>query len=167
MPSLKHPITPCLWFDGQAEDAARLYVSVFPDSRIVRTVHYSQAGQEHHKQPVGKVLIVEFQLNGQAYTALNGGPEFKFTEAISMQVPCQTQDEIDYYWEKLSEGGDQRARQCGWLKDKFGVSWQVFPAELIDMISDHTSEKAQRAMSAMMEMKKIDLEVLRRSYEGG
>lgn len=165
MPSLE-TLTPCLWFDGNGLEAATFYTSIFPNSRIVGESHYSEAGQEIHKKPAGSVMTVAFELNGQPFTALNGGPMYKFTEAISFQVACETQDEIDYYWEKLGEGGDPKAKVCGWLKDKFGVSWQVFPKLLIKLMSDPDREKAQRVTSAMMAMKKMDLEALKRAHQG-
>src|SRR5690554_1668467 len=120
-------IAPCLWFDSQAEEAARFYCSVFPDSKITTITYYPQVGQEVHGRSEGSVLTVEFELNGNPFTALNGGPVFKFNEAVSLQVYCDTQEEIDYYWEKLGEGGDPKAQQCGWLKDRYGLSWQVVP----------------------------------------
>jgi predicted 3-demethylubiquinone-9 3-methyltransferase (glyoxalase superfamily) len=156
----------CLWFDGQAEEAARFYTDIFKDSRITNVVRYGKAGQEIHGQSEGAVMVVEFQIEGQTFTALNGGPLFKFTEAISFQVRCASQEEADYYWDKLSNGGDEAAQQCGWLKDKFGVSWQVFPEEMLELVSDPTSEKSQRAMQAMLQMKKIDLAAIKRAYDG-
>jgi len=157
-------ITPCLWFDHQAEEAARFYTGVFRNSKIVAISRYGEAGREVHGQPAGKVLTVAFELDGQPYTALNGGPQFKFNEAVSFQVPCKSQEEVDYYWDKLSAGGDPRAQQCGWLKDRFGLSWQVFPSVLIDMLQDKDRAKADRVMEAMLRMKKIDLEALERAY---
>ena len=157
-------ITPCLWFDSEAEDAARFYTGVFRNSRITGISRYSEAGREVHGQPAGKVLTVAFELDGQPYTALNGGPQFKFNEAVSFQVPCKSQEEVDYYWDRLSAGGDPRAQQCGWLKDRFGLSWQVFPSVLIDMLQDKDRAKADRVMEAMLRMKKIDLEALERAY---
>ena len=157
-------ITPCLWFDSEAEDAARFYTGVFRNSRITAISRYGEAGREVHGQPAGKVLTVAFELDGQPYTALNGGPQFKFNEAVSFQVPCKSQEEVDYYWDKLSAGGDPRAQQCGWLKDRFGLSWQVFPSVLIDMLQDQDRAKADRVMEAMLRMKKIDLEALERAY---
>ena len=156
----------CLWFDGQAEEAARFYTAVFANSKLGAITRFGREGQEVHGQPEGNVMTVEFEIEGQAFTALNGGPLFKFTEAISFQVRCETQDEADYYWDKLTEGGDESAQQCGWLKDKFGVSWQVYPSELLQLVSDPNSEKSQRAMKAMLEMKKIDIAVIRAAYEG-
>jgi predicted 3-demethylubiquinone-9 3-methyltransferase (glyoxalase superfamily) len=157
-------ITPCLWFDNEAEQAAQYYTGIFKDSRITTITRYGEAGQQQHGRPVGSVLVVAFELNGQSFTALNGGPQFRFNEAISLQVPCADQAEIDYYWDKLREGGDPHAQQCGWLKDKYGVSWQVFPAALIDMLNDPNPAKSQPAMAAMMQMKKMDLAALRKAY---
>lgn len=159
-------ITPCLWFDSQAEEAATFYISVFPNSRITKVTRYAKAGQEVHGRPPGSVLTVAFELNGQPFTALNGGPVFQFNEAISLQVPCETQEEIDRYWGKLTAGGDPKAQQCGWLKDKFGVSWQVAPVVLQEMISDPDSAKSERAFAAMMKMKKFDIAELKRAYAG-
>jgi predicted 3-demethylubiquinone-9 3-methyltransferase (glyoxalase superfamily) len=157
-------ITPCLWFDSEAEEAARFYVSVFRNARIGKISRYGEEGFEIHGRPEGSVMTVEFEIEGQNFTALNGGPHFKFNEAISFQIPCETQEEIDHYWESLSAGG--KIQQCGWLKDKFGVSWQIFPADLGKMMSDSDKEKAGRAMRAMLGMKKLDLAELRASYEG-
>ena len=159
-------ITPCLWFDGEAEDAARFYSGIFPNSKITSISHYGEAGREVHGQPAGKVLTVAFELDGRPFTALNGGPQFKFNEAVSFQIPCRSQEEIDYYWDKLTAGGDAQAQQCGWLKDRYGLSWQVFPAALMDMLQDRDRKKADRAMQAMMEMKKMDLKALERAYAG-
>jgi predicted 3-demethylubiquinone-9 3-methyltransferase (glyoxalase superfamily) len=159
-------ITPCLWFDDQAEEAARFYTGVFKNSRIGRITRYGEAGREVHGRPPGTVMTVEFELDGQAFTALNGGPVFKFNEAISFQVSCRDQAEVDYYWEKLSEGGDERAQQCGWLKDRYGVSWQIVPTVLVEMIADRNPEKSQRAMTAMLRMKKFDIAELERVYAG-
>jgi predicted 3-demethylubiquinone-9 3-methyltransferase (glyoxalase superfamily) len=159
-------IAPCLWFDDRAEEAAEFYTGIFRNLKIVNITRYSEAGQEIHGKPAGSVLTVAFELDGQTFTTLNGGPMFKFNEAISFQVSCETQEEVDYYWEKLSEGGDEKAQQCGWLKDKYGVSWQVVPRVLVEMLSDHDSEKSQRAMTAMLEMKKIDIDELKRAYAG-
>jgi predicted 3-demethylubiquinone-9 3-methyltransferase (glyoxalase superfamily) len=159
-------ITPCLWFDDQAEAAAGFYTAVFKNSKIVNIARYGEAGHEVHGKPAGTVMIVAFELDGQVFTALNGGPIFKFNEAVSFQVSCETQEEVDYYWEKLSEGGDEKAQQCGWLKDKYGVSWQVVPTVLPGMISGPDSEKSGRAMEAMLQMKKIDIDKLKRAYDG-
>ncbi len=159
-------ITPCLWFDNQAEEAARFYTSVFKNSTIGKISRYGKEGQEIHGRPEGSVMAVEFEINGQPFTALNGGPLFKFNEAVSFQVPCETEEELDYYWQKLSEGGDEKAQQCGWLKDKYGLSWQVFPKALPELVGDPQSEKSQRAMRAMMQMKKIDMAAIQRAYDG-
>ena len=159
-------ITPCLWFDDQAEEAVTFYTSIFRNSKVLNVSRYGEAGHEIHGKPAGTVLTVAFELEGQAFTALNGGPVFKFNEAISFQVDCETQEEVDYYWEKLSEGGDPKAQQCGWLKDKYGASWQVVPRVLVEMMSDPDSEKSGRAMEAMLQMKKIDIAALKRAYRG-
>jgi predicted 3-demethylubiquinone-9 3-methyltransferase (glyoxalase superfamily) len=162
-----HSITPCLWFDNQAEEAARFYTAVFKNSKIVNMTRYGEAGHEVHGQAAGTVLTVEFELDGHPFTALNGGPVFKFNEAISFQVHCDTQEEVDYYWEKLSEGGDEKAQQCGWLKDKYGVSWQVVPSVLPSMLNDPDSEKSGRVMTAMLQMKKMDIDTLKEAYDAG
>jgi predicted 3-demethylubiquinone-9 3-methyltransferase (glyoxalase superfamily) len=159
-------ITPCLWFDHQAEEAARFYVSVFKNSNIRTISRYGTEGQEIHGRPPGSVMTVDFDLGGRPFTALNGGPVFQFSEAISLQVICDTQEEIDHYWDALSAGGDPAAQQCGWLKDRYGVSWQVFPKRLVELVSDPSSEKSQRAMKAMLQMKKMDLQALEDAYEG-
>ena len=159
-------ITPCLWFDNQAEEAAKFYVSIFPNSVVGRVTHYGKEGFEVHGRPEGSVLTVNFSLEGQEFTALNGGPHFKFSEAISFVVKCETQTEVDHYWDELGEGGDERARQCGWLKDKYGVSWQIVPAALFEMMAGTDRIKSERAMRAMLQMKKLDLATLRRAYEG-
>jgi predicted 3-demethylubiquinone-9 3-methyltransferase (glyoxalase superfamily) len=158
-----HNITPCLWFDGEAEEAARFYVSVFRNARIGRISRYGEEGFEIHGRPAGSVMTVEFEIEGQNFTALNGGPHFNFNEAISFQIPCETQEEIDHYWERLSAGG--RIQQCGWLQDRFGVSWQIIPTTLPDMIGDSDKAKAARAMRAMLGMKKFDIAELRVAYE--
>jgi predicted 3-demethylubiquinone-9 3-methyltransferase (glyoxalase superfamily) len=163
---LSQKINPCLWFDSQAEEAVAFYTGIFKNSKIVKVSRYSEAGREVHRRPPGSVMAVAFELDGQLFTALNGGPVFKFNEAISLQINCQTQEEVDYYWGKLSAGGDERAQQCGWLKDKYGLSWQVVPAVLIEMLSDPDSKKSQRAMEAMLRMKKLDIAQLKRAYTG-
>lgn len=165
MPNIPR-ITPCLWFDDQAEEAVDFYTAIFSNSRIVSTTRYGEAGHEIHGRSAGTVMSVAFELDGQAFVALNGGPVFKFNEAISLQVHCETQQEVDYYWERLGAGGDETARQCGWLKDKYGVSWQVVPEALFELTADPASEKSQRAMAAMLRMKKIDIEELKRAYAG-
>ena len=163
---LSMPITPSFWFDDQAEEAARFYVGIFDDSRIVHISYYGEAGHEIHKRPAGSVLEVLFELNGQPFTALNGGPLFKFNEALSLQVMCETQDELDYFWARLGEGGDPRAQQCGWLKDRFGVSWQVLPHSLIMMMGVPGSAGSERMMVALLQMKKLDIAALQRAYDG-
>ncbi|WP_025041374.1 VOC family protein [Nitrosospira briensis] len=159
-------ITPCLWFDDQAEEAAEFYTGIFRNSKILNISRYGEAGYEIHGKPAGTVMTVSFELDGQAFTALNGGPTFKFNEAISFQVNCDTQEEVDYYWEKLSEGGDEKAQQCGWLKDKYGASWQIVPGVLLEMLNDADSEKSERIMEAILHMKKMDIDELRRAYAG-
>jgi predicted 3-demethylubiquinone-9 3-methyltransferase (glyoxalase superfamily) len=159
-------ITPCLWFDMQGEEAARFYTEIFPNSRINHVARYSEAGQDVHGRPPGSVMIVEFELDGQKFTALNGGPHFTFTEAISLQVMCDTQKEVDHYWERLSAGGDPKAQQCGWLKDRFGLSWQVVPTAVTKMLSDPDGAKRDRVMSAVLSMKKIDIAQAQRAYAG-
>ena len=159
-------ISPCLWFTHEAEEAVRFYTSIFPDSRIVRTTHYGEAGHEIHGMPSGSVLTVAFELAGLAFTALNGGPLFRFSEAISLQVFCEDQAELDYYWEKLSAGGDPAAQQCGWLKDKFGLSWQIVPVELSEMIADGDHARSERVMTALLQMQKLDIAALRQAHAG-
>jgi len=156
-------ITPFLWFDDQAEEAVRLYTSVFPHSKVLTIVRYGKEGAQASGQREGSVMTVAFQLDGQDFTALNGGPHFRFNEAISLVVNCQSQAEVDHYWSHLSEGGDEQAQQCGWLKDRYGVSWQVVPTELVELLSSPDKEKARRAMDAMLKMKKIDVPALRRA----
>lgn len=163
---ITQPITPCLWFDDQGETAANFYVGIFKNSRITQISRYGQEGFEIHHRPAGAVMMVSFELDGQPFSALNGGPEFKFSEAISFQVFCDTQEEIDSYWSRLSAGGDDKVQQCGWLKDQFGVSWQIVPAKLPQMIGDPESPNSQRAMKAMMQMKKLDIAELERAYAG-
>ncbi len=158
-------ITPCLWFDGNAEEAVNFYTSIFKNSKIGNITRYGEAGYEIHGKPAGTVLTIEFELNGQAFTALNGGPMFKFNEAISFQVNCESQEEVDYYWEKLSEGSDEKAQQCGWLKDKYGLSWQVVPIVLVEMLLDKDPKKSERVMNALFQMKKLDIAKLKQAYE--
>src|SRR5437868_13481177 len=141
-------ITPCLWFDSEAEAAAKFYTSIFKNSKIGKISRYGKAGFEFHGKPEGTVLTVEFDIEGQRFTALNGGPVFKFNEAMSLQVYCDTQEELDRYWKKLSEGGDTNAQQCGWLKDKYGVSWQIVPRVLGELLSDPDAGKSERVMQA-------------------
>jgi predicted 3-demethylubiquinone-9 3-methyltransferase (glyoxalase superfamily) len=158
-------ITPCLWFDSNAEEAVNFYTSVFKNSKIGNVSRYGEAGYEIHRKPAGTVLTIEFELNGQTFTALNGGPMFKFNEAISFQVHCESQEEVDYYWGKLSAGGDEKAQQCGWLKDKYGVSWQIVPAVLVKMLRDKDAGKSSRVMNAMLQMRKIDIKRLQQAYD--
>ena len=153
-------ITPFLWFDSNAEEAVNFYVSVFKNSKVLKVARYSDAGPG----PKGSVMTVEFELDGLEFVALNAGPTFKFTEAISFVVDCETQEEVDYYWERLSEGGEKS--HCGWLKDKFGLSWQVTPTILGKLMTDNDSEKAKRVMETMLQMDKLDIEPLQRAYEG-
>jgi predicted 3-demethylubiquinone-9 3-methyltransferase (glyoxalase superfamily) len=159
-------ISPCLWFDDQADEAARLDTGIFPSSRITAVTRCGTAGFEVHRRPAGSVMTVAFELDGQSFTALNGGPVFTFNEAISLQVSCSSQDEIDHYREKLSEGGDASAQQCGWLKDGHGVSWQVVPDSMDELFKDENSPGAQRAVEAMLPMKKLDIAELRRAPDG-
>ena len=160
-------ITPCLWFDDQAEEAANFYISIFKNSKITAISRYGEAGQDVHGMPPGSVMTVAFELNGQPFTALNGGPVFKFNEAVSLQIGCETQDEVDYYWEKLSAVGDPDAQQCGWVKDKFGLSWQIVPNALPEMMGHPDPEKSQRAMTAMLGMKKLNIAELERAFFAG
>jgi predicted 3-demethylubiquinone-9 3-methyltransferase (glyoxalase superfamily) len=164
MASLPQKVTPCLWFDTQAEEAANFYISVFANSRIKQISRYGNAGQDVHGKQAGSVMMVAFELEGQTFTALNGGPQFKFSEAISFQVMCDSQDEIDHFWEKLSDGGQEGP--CGWLKDKYGLSWQVVPSALPQLISQSSGDARDRVMSAVMKMKKFDLEALKRAQAG-
>jgi predicted 3-demethylubiquinone-9 3-methyltransferase (glyoxalase superfamily) len=166
MTQVAQKITPCLWFDDQAQEAAEFYTAIFPDSKITKVARYGEAGREAHGRPPGSVMTVAFELDGQAFTALNGGPIFRFNEALSLQINCETQEEVDHYWSKLSEGGDDKAQQCGWLKDKYGLSWQVVPRVLVEMISDPDPQKAGRVMEAMIKMKKIDIAQVKRAYAG-
>jgi predicted 3-demethylubiquinone-9 3-methyltransferase (glyoxalase superfamily) len=156
-------ITPFLWFDTQAEEAVSFYTSIFKDSRILTMTRYGEEGAEVSGRPKGTVMTIEFRLWGQEFVALNGGPVFRFTEAISFVVNCESQDEVDYYWDRLSEGGDPKAQQCGWLKDKYGLSWQIVPTVLGKLLSDPDPEKARRVMKAMLQMKKIDIEALKQA----
>lgn len=157
-------ITPNLWFDHQAEEAAKFYVSIFKNSRIGKIARYDDAGAEVSGRPKGSVMTVSFQLDGQEFVALNGGPHFKFTEAISLIVNCESQGEVDEFWEKLSKGG--QIQQCGWLKDKYGLSWQIVPTILVELLLDKDAAKAERVMKAMLQMKKIDIRQLKQAAEG-
>jgi predicted 3-demethylubiquinone-9 3-methyltransferase (glyoxalase superfamily) len=155
-----------LWFDTQAEEAAKYYVSIFKNSKLGKISRYGEAGKETHQRPVGSVMVVEFTLEGQPFIALNGGPHFKFNEAISLYIACKDQAEIDYYWGKLTQGGDPAAQQCGWLKDKYGVSWQVAFEGIERMVGNPDDPGSQRAFEAMMEMKKLDLAKLEEAKAG-
>ena len=160
----KQRIMPCLWFDTEAENAANFYCSVFKNSRITEISRYGNEGFEKHGKRVGSVMVVAFELEGQKFVALNGGPQFKFSEAISFQVRCDSQKEVDYFWDKLTDGGEEGP--CGWLKDKFGLSWQVVPTTLIEMVTDKDPIKVQRVTKAFLQMKKFDISALRRAFEG-
>ena len=158
-------ITPFLWFDNQAEEAANFYVSIFKNSKIGSVARYGEEGAKATGRPKGTAMTVTFQLDGQEFVALNGGPHFKFTEGVSFVINCKTQDEVDYYWEKLSKGGDERAQQCAWLKDKYGLSWQVVPTVLVEMLQDKDPKKSESVMNAMLQMKKIDIKTLKQTYD--
>jgi predicted 3-demethylubiquinone-9 3-methyltransferase (glyoxalase superfamily) len=157
-------ITPCLWFDDQAEEAVNFYVSIFKNSRVGNITRYGEEGVKVSGRPKGTVMTVMFQLDGQEFMALNGGPVFKFTEAISFIVYCKTQKEIDELWRKLSEGGDEKAQQCGWLKDKYGVSWQIVPTVLAEVLQDKDPRRSERVMKALLRMKKLEIETLKQAY---
>ncbi|MEO5667305.1 MAG: VOC family protein [Bdellovibrionota bacterium] len=159
-------ISTCLWFDGQAEEAAKFYTSIFPNSEITHTILYPEAGHEIHGQKPGSVMTVEFFLSGRQYLGLNGGSIFKFNEATSQMVNCETQKDIDFYWEKLGAGGDPQAQQCGWLKDKFGLSWQIVPTMMAELFSKYDKAGRERAMAAMMKMKKLDIAALEKAAKG-
>jgi predicted 3-demethylubiquinone-9 3-methyltransferase (glyoxalase superfamily) len=159
MPIATQKIQPCLWFDTQAEAAAKHYVSIFKNSKIGRIGRYGKEGKEIHGKDAGTVMVVEFELEGQKFIALNGGPQFTFDEAVSFQVLCETQAEVDYFWSKLAEGGSEGP--CGWLKDKFGLSWQVVPTAVTELLQDENSEKAGRVMTALLQMKKLDIAALK------
>jgi predicted 3-demethylubiquinone-9 3-methyltransferase (glyoxalase superfamily) len=164
MAKITQKITPCLWFDSQAEEAAKFYTSIFKNSKIEATTYYDEESSKAAGRPKGSVLTVDFQLEGQSFMALNGGPVFKFTEAVSFVVNCENQKEVDYFWEKLTAGGQEI--ECGWLKDKFGLSWQVVPTVMMEMLKDKDAQKSQRAMAAMLKMKKLDIAELERAYQG-
>ncbi len=153
-------IVPNLWFDTEAEEAARFYTSIFKDSRIVNVSHYTEAGPRE----AGMVMTVEFELDGQRFVGINGGPEFKFDEAVSFQITCETQDEVDYYWDSLSDGGEEG--RCGWLKDRFGLSWQVVPTGMEELFADPDKERAERAMKALLGMRKLDIAALQSAAQG-
>lgn len=157
---MKQKIVPNLWFDTEAEEAAEFYTSVFENSRIVNVTHYTEAGP----RPAGEVMTVEFELNGQRFIGINGGPQFTFDEAVSFEIECETQEEIDYYWDKLTDGGEES--QCGWLKDRYGLSWQVVPTGMEELFADPDKGRAERAMKAMLEMSKLDIAALRSAADG-
>lgn len=165
MASIAHKITPCLWFDTEAEQAAKFYVSIFKNAKLGTISRYPDAGQEVHGKPAGSVMVAEFEIEGVKFIALNGGPQFKFDEAISFQIHCDDQAEVDYFWSKLTADGGQES-QCGWLKDRFGLSWQVVPRALIEMLGGPDRAAVQRVFKALMEMQKFDIAALRRAYEG-
>ena len=154
-----------MWFDNNAEEAVQFYVSIFKNSNIGNVTHYGKEGYEIHKKKEGTVMTIDFEIEGQKFLALNGGPIFRFYEAISFQIYCETQDEVDYYWDKLTEGGDKNAQVCGWLKDKFGVSWQVVPTVLVKMLQDKDSKKTENVMRVMLQMQKLDINVLTKAYQ--
>jgi predicted 3-demethylubiquinone-9 3-methyltransferase (glyoxalase superfamily) len=160
-------IAPCLWFDNQAEEAVNFYVAIFRNSRIVQVARYGEAGSEASGRPRGTVMTIVFQLRGQEFIALNGGPVFTFSPAISFLVHCETQEEVDELWEKLAAGGDAKAQQCGWLQDKYGVSWQIVPTLLVEMLNDPDPARSERVMKAMLQMKKIDIKKIKQVYEPG
>jgi predicted 3-demethylubiquinone-9 3-methyltransferase (glyoxalase superfamily) len=157
---MQQKIVPNLWFDTEAEEAADFYLSVFDNSRIVNITRYTEAGP----RPAGMVMTVEFELNGQQFVGINGGPQFKFDEAVSFQITCETQEEVDYYWERLSDGGEEGP--CGWLKDRYGLSWQVTPTGMEELFADPDPERAKRAIEAMLQMRKLDIDALRRAADG-
>ena len=158
-------IRSCLWFDNNAEEAVQFYVSIFKNSKIGNVTHYGKEGYDIHKKKEGTVMTIDFEIEGQKFMALNGGPIFRFNEAISFQIYCETQDEVDYYWDKLTEGGDKNAQVCGWLKDKFGVSWQVVPNVLVKMLQDKDSKKTENVMRVMLQMQKLDINALTKAYQ--
>ena len=158
-------ITPFLWFNDDAEEAAKFYTSVFKNSKVGRILRYDETSAKTAGRPAGSVLTIEFEIGGQKFTALNGGPQFKFNESVSFVVNCETQNEVDYFWEKLTAGGGQES-ECGWLKDKFGLSWQITPTVLIDMLNDKDPKKAGQVMKAMMQMQKIEINKLKAAYAG-
>jgi predicted 3-demethylubiquinone-9 3-methyltransferase (glyoxalase superfamily) len=158
-------ITPFLWFDSQAEEAAKFYTSIFRNSKIGHVARYDEAGAKASGRPKDSAMTVAFQLDGQDFVALNGGPHFKFTEAVSFVVNCQTQEEVDHYWEKLSADGDEKAQQCGWLKDRYGLSWQIVPVVLFELLQDKNPKKSESVMRAMLQMKKLDIKTLKQARE--
>jgi predicted 3-demethylubiquinone-9 3-methyltransferase (glyoxalase superfamily) len=164
---MKLKITPCLWFDSEAEDAANYYAGIFPNSKITAITRYPEnMGRDHYGKKPGSVLTVAFELDGQPFTALNGGPMFKFNEAVSFQIECENQEEVDYYWARLTEGGPEDAQQCGWVADKFGLSWQIVPRGMIEMLQAPDPVKVNRAFQAMLTMKKLDIAALEKAFAG-
>lgn len=159
-------IVPCLWFDHQGEDAARFYASIFPNSRITHVERVPDTGSQIHGLPPGRVLTVSFELAGQSFTALNGGPRFQFSEAVSLQVMCDSTEEVDHFWSRLGEGGPVQAQQCGWVKDRFGLSWQVIPRRFVELMADPDKTKVTRMFAAMLQMNKLDLPALERAFNG-
>jgi len=159
-------IAPCLWFDTQAEEAANFYTSIFKNSKIKHIARYGDAAAQVSGRPKGSVLTVQFEIDGQEFTAINGGPIFKFTEAVSFQVYCDNQDELDQYWSKLTAGGDPKAQQCGWLKDKYGVSWQIVPRMIAKMMAEGDPTRLERVWQKLLQMKKIDIRTLQQAYDG-
>jgi predicted 3-demethylubiquinone-9 3-methyltransferase (glyoxalase superfamily) len=162
----KLKMTTCLWFDGQAEEAAKFYTSIFPNSKITSIQRYLEAGKEYHGREPGSVMVVEWELDGHRFVGLNGGPQFKFSEAVSFQIDCASQEEVDYYWGKLGEGGDPAKQQCGWIADKFGLAWQVVPTVLKEMLGSEDKEAAGRATLAMMHSTKFDIAQLEKAFRG-
>lgn len=159
-------ITSCLWFHNQAEEAASFYTSIFDHSAILQVTRFGKERHPTEGMTEGMVMSVKFQLDGQQFLALNGGPAFNFNESISLMVQCESQEEVDYYWDKLSEGGDEKAQVCGWLKDRFGVSWQVVPVQLVELLNEPDQERSERVTKAMLQMKKIDIRKLLQAFEG-
>jgi predicted 3-demethylubiquinone-9 3-methyltransferase (glyoxalase superfamily) len=165
--NITQKITPHLWFAHEAEEAVAFYTSIFKDSKIGHISHYGEAGHEIHGMEAGTVLTIDFELEGMQFMALNGGPAFRFNEAISLIVNCETQEEVDYYWEKLGEGGDPEAQQCGWLKDKYGLSWQITPVGAVEMLNDPDRTTSERVMEAILKMKKLDMAEIKAAFDGG
>ncbi|NCI47875.1 VOC family protein [Sediminibacterium soli] len=158
-------VYPCLWFDSNAEEAVNFYLSVFKNGRIHKTTHFGKAGYEIHKRPEGSVMTIDFELEGQFFMALNGGPYFQFNEAVSIVIECETQEELDDYWNKLSEGGDPNAQQCGWLKDRYGLSWQVVPSIMNELTPENPTPASEKLMEAMLKMKKLDIAALKKAAD--
>lgn len=167
MASRKNKITTCLWFDGQAEAAAEYYTSIFPNSKIMQKSHFLEAGKDYHDREPESVMTVTFELDGHPFVGLNGGPQFKFSPATSFQIDCKDQAEVDFFWAKLGEGGDESMQRCGWVQDKFGVSWQVVPSAMLDMVLDDDKKKVGSMTNAMMKMKKLDIDELRAAFDAG